>query len=375
MATNTVLRPTSSLHSTDWNFTSSDKADSVHGIHPYPAKFIPEIPAALIDHLEPTKGTAILDPFCGSGTTLVAAQSEGYDSIGIDLNPIACLISRVKTASLPLSFLDAARECVSQAELDKSVEIPEIPNLAHWFTTGSQLGIGRLIRAIDKAEGILGDSLRLALSSIIVRVSNQDSDTRYASVSRNIVTEQVYSFFLSSCKRLAQIKANGHNLTPSADVYERNVLLVEASEIKRSVGMMITSPPYPNAYEYWLYHKYRMWWLGFDPLSVKEQEIGARAHYFKKNPPTAADFKAQITSVLSLTNHVLISGGYACVVIGRSRVHGADIDNAALVDEAANELGFKFIARVDRQIAGGRKSFNLSHARIKTEAILVYGKP
>jgi site-specific DNA-methyltransferase (cytosine-N4-specific) len=82
-----------------------------------------------------------------------------------------------------------------------------------------------------------------------------------------------------------------------------------------------------------------------------------------------------MTSVLSLTNDVLVSGGYACVVIGRSRVHGADIDNAALVDESAKELGFKIIARVDREIAGGRKSFNLSHARIKTEAILVYGKP
>ncbi len=375
MATNTVFSLPSSLHSTDWNFRSSDKADSVHGIHPYPAKFIPEIPSALINHLKPVKGTTILDPFCGSGTTLVAAQSQGYDSIGIDLNPIACLISRVKTALLPPTFLDAARECVMKAEMDRSTEIPEIPNLAHWFTKGSQLGIGRLIRAIDEADGILGDSLKLALSSIIVRVSNQDSDTRYASVSRDIVTEQVYAYFLSSCKRLAQIKGNGHDLRPHADVLERNVLSVQASEIQRPVGMMITSPPYPNAYEYWLYHKYRMWWLGFDPLSVKEQEIGARAHYFKKNPPTASDFKGQMASVLSLTNDVLVSGGYACVVIGRSRVHGADIDNAALVDQAAGELGLKVIARVDREIAGGRKSFNLSHARIKTEAILVYGKP
>lgn len=118
-----------------------------------------------------------------------------------------------------------------------------------------------------------------------------------------------------------------------------------------------------------------MWWLGFDPLAVKEQEIGARAHYFKKNPPTADDFKGQMTSVLSLSNEVLISGGYACVVIGRSRVHGTDIDNAALVDKSAKELGFRIITRLDREIAVGRKSFNLSHARIKTEAILVYGKP
>jgi DNA modification methylase len=375
MATNTVFSPIPPLHQTDWNFSSSDKTESVHGIHPYPAKFIPEIPATLIDHLNPAEGTTIFDPFCGSGTTLVAAQSRGYKSIGIDLNPIACLISRVKTTPLPDCFLEVARNCVAQAESDSSTQIPEIPNLAHWFTVGSQLGIGRLIRAIDRSVGILNDALRLALSSIIVRVSNQDSDTRYASVSRNIVKEQVYSQFLASCKRLAQIISAGLPLKPAADVRERNVLSVTPSEIDSPVGMMITSPPYPNAYEYWLYHKYRMWWLGFDPLAVKEQEIGARAHYFKKNPPTTQDFKAQMTSVLSLSHDVLIPGGYACVVIGRSRVHGKEIDNAALVDQAAEEVGLKVITRMNREIAVGRKSFNLSHARIKTEAILVYGKP
>ena len=43
----------------------------------------------------------------------------------------------------------------------------------------------------------------------------------------------------------------------------------------------MTSPPYPNAYEYWLYHKYRMYWLGMDPIAVRQQEIGARPHYFR----------------------------------------------------------------------------------------------
>ena len=42
-------------------------------------------------------GQLILDPFCGSGTALVEAQRAGFDAVGIDLNPIACRISRVKT--------------------------------------------------------------------------------------------------------------------------------------------------------------------------------------------------------------------------------------------------------------------------------------
>ncbi|EJR2729351.1 site-specific DNA-methyltransferase, partial [Salmonella enterica subsp. enterica] len=91
------------LKSLDWDFSESNNKDGLHSIHPYPAKFIPEIPEQLIRELKPKKGV-ILDPFCGSGTTMSVSQKMGYESIGIDLNPIACLISRVKTSVLPSCF-------------------------------------------------------------------------------------------------------------------------------------------------------------------------------------------------------------------------------------------------------------------------------
>jgi site-specific DNA-methyltransferase (cytosine-N4-specific) len=58
--------------------------------------------------------------------------------------------------------------------------------------------------------------------------------------------------------------------------------------------------PYPNAYEYWLYHKYRMFWLGMDPLKVRAKEIGARPHFFRKNGATMHDFERQMTLVFRL---------------------------------------------------------------------------
>src|SRR5438067_2485686 len=83
--------PSEALHAVDWDFPRSSSRDEVH---PYPARFIPEIPRAAIPLLQ-TDGP-ILDPFCGSGTTLVEAQRLGHEAIGLDINPIACLISRVK---------------------------------------------------------------------------------------------------------------------------------------------------------------------------------------------------------------------------------------------------------------------------------------
>jgi site-specific DNA-methyltransferase (cytosine-N4-specific) len=85
-----------------------------------------------------------------------------------------------------------------------------------------------------------------------------------------------------------------------ARIIEADTLAITEQDIAANVGLVITSPPYPNAYEYWLYHKYRMWWLGFDPLAVKEKEIGARAHFFKKNHHTAELFVEQMRTTFKL---------------------------------------------------------------------------
>ena len=57
-------------------------------MHPYPAKFIPQNARHLLELFPPDEGTAVLDPFCGSGTSLVEAVRLGLDAIGIDLNPL-----------------------------------------------------------------------------------------------------------------------------------------------------------------------------------------------------------------------------------------------------------------------------------------------
>ncbi len=140
------------------------------------------------------------------------------------------------------------------------------------------------------------------------------------------------------------------------------------------VGMVITSPPYPNAYEYWLYHKYRMWWLGFDPIAVKAQEIGARAHFFKRDHHTKEKFLDQMRTAFALIGSVLVDAGFACFVIGRSKIHGSIIDNAATIQTLAEEGGMRLVCRIERVISARRKSFNLSHANIKTETVIVFQK-
>jgi site-specific DNA-methyltransferase (cytosine-N4-specific) len=203
-------------------------------------------------------------------------------------------------------------------------------------------------------------------------VSNQESDTRYAAVKKSVSRSEVFTGFNRAVRRIVAALQDRNYPLESATVLEADTLELAPSRIGRKVGIVITSPPYPNAYEYWLYHKYRMWWLGHDPIAVKAKEIGARAHFFKARHHTAHDFERQMAKTFTMLSAVTASGGYACLVVGRSKIHGAIVDNAKIVEEAAAQNGFTRLFSVERLLSPTRKSFNLAHANIKTETVLVF---
>lgn len=365
----------SDLKFTDWDFTTSSQ-DPLANIHPYPARFIPDIPRELISKLGCVKNSVILDPFCGSGTTLVEAQRAGFESVGIDLNPIACLISSVKTQELPQHFLTAANQVFENAKTTYAscVKIPTIPNLDHWFKSDIQKALSSVLQQIELLDdNITKNGLKLALSSIIVRVSNQESDTRYAAVDNNFTANDVFDSFLCACKKLNAAKQDSSYFAYSK-IINQDILKITPLDISKEVGLVITSPPYPNAYEYWLYHKYRMWWLGFDPIKVRTFEIGARPHYQKKNGQTEEDFKRQMSTVFDLLSDILIQNGHICFVVGRSIIKGKEIDNAELIRDIALKHKLTCVANIEREIASTKKSFNLKYGKIKTENILIFRK-
>ncbi|KHE66229.1 RNA methyltransferase [Pseudomonas aeruginosa] len=365
----------SRLSSIDWSFADRERPHAIEAIHPYPAKFIGELPRTLMRELPCPKGTLVFDPFAGSGTTLMEAQRLGLHSVGVDLNPIACLIARVKTGPTPSNLIASANAISAAAVGSRAGRTWDIPNVDHWFKEDVQISVAALLEQIDQeADPATHAALRLALSSILVRVSNQDSDTRYAAVDKKISSSDVFSQFDRAVEKLNNaLQSRTWNQAP-ARVIEANTLTLNPEALGGKVGLVITSPPYPNAYEYWLYHKYRMWWLGFDPLAVKAQEIGARAHFFKRNHHTEEHFWNQMRETFTLISKVLVERGYACFVIGRSKIHGKIIDNADIIQAVAAEAGFTTTARIERAISATRKSFNLSHANIKTETVLVLQK-
>ena len=82
-----------------WDFRRVNTKTLTHGFHNYPAMMIPQVAGRLLDIFS-KKGDQVLDPFCGSGTVLVESKLRGLNSFGIDINPLAILLAKVKTTSL-----------------------------------------------------------------------------------------------------------------------------------------------------------------------------------------------------------------------------------------------------------------------------------
>ena len=164
-----------------------------HNYHPFPAKFIPHIPQILIQQFS-KPGDRVFDPFCGSGTTLIESTLLGRSSIGTDINPISVLASKVKTTQLSPEEIELIEKCITTLQgldpkADYSRHIPEFHGRDHWFMAHVQNELAMLrstIINLTKPESNTRLFLDLALSSIVNLVSNQDSDTRYAAVEKDV---------------------------------------------------------------------------------------------------------------------------------------------------------------------------------------------
>ncbi len=141
-----------------------------------------------------------------------------------------------------------------------------------------------------------------------------------------------------------------------------------------SVDLIVTSPPYPNTTDYHLYHRFRLFWLGYNPRDLGHAEIGSHLRHQKEG--TGFDgYLKEMTFCLQKMKQVLRPGRYSVIVVGDGVFKGKTYNTAEHLGNAAREIGFDVIGTLNRAVHATKRSFISAARRMRTENILVLRKP
>jgi site-specific DNA-methyltransferase (cytosine-N4-specific) len=357
-----------SLQEIDFDFIGEDTSYLTHSFHPYPAKFPPQLPKQILLTFS-KQGETVLDPFCGSGTTMVEARLQGINSVGVDVNGLACLLSKVKSTPLFLDqclliekiMQEIANESFYWQMGDKqAVQLPNIEGLAHWFQTNVAEELTFLRKKIETiSDNDVKDFFKVVLSSIIVRVSNQESDTRFAAINKNIPDSFALKIFLEKANEFyKRIKIFSEQATNKVTVKVFNADSRDLSFLKsESFDLIITSPPYANTYDYYLYHKFRKRWLDLDVAFAQYNEIGSRREFSSLKKSTEK-WVEDLQKSFAEMSRVLKAGKQAFIVIGDSVIRKQLLKIDEAISGFAHSVGFKVIDIVSSDLANHSRLFN-----------------
>ena len=313
-----------------------ERTKHVHRLHPYLGKFIPQLVEALLSRYVPAGGR-VLDPFAGSGTTLVQALESGYHATGGDLAAFNCLLMRVKTARYNEFVLE--RELRDAAARDLSrCQAPGHGYVGQWFSPQAAAELLAWRALVDEYEH--ADVLRVVLARAArsARLTTHfDLDFprapqegpywchKHRRECRPV--ERAEHFLrryaldtLARIKQFARIRARGR---------EAQVLHGDSRALRWGgpFDAVITSPPYPGLIDYHEQHRYAYELLGLDDR--REHELGAAAAGTSRI--ALAAYEDGIVAVLRHAAEALRPGAPMLIVVNDRRyLYPAILDRAGL---------------------------------------------
>jgi DNA modification methylase len=385
--------------------------DVASRVNRYPAKMFPPLVNTIFESGGVTTGK-ILDPFCGSGEVLMAARARGMSVSGIDLNPYATLLSRVRCDGFPITIarkkLSEVFEQVPEANLEKPINWK---NKHYWFTPAvlAELEIIRsVIYAKDLYSSMSGRAVILALTQSIRICSKADNRSpktfisKHAKKTKHSLQPSIRVIATSILEELATRNFSGKT---AAKV---NVLLGDTSDpfiwssLGRDFDYIVTSPPYINAQDYFRNFKLESYFLEgiipFEADQIKPRFIGTERNLksathlgysqgvsnaslkkFLADPSVPGDAKLIVNNYLGAMNSVaksmvksLRKGGTVWMVLGDNHIRGHQIQTSKIVTELLELNGFSFVSEFRDQIRNRAVApTRMGHTGIIKEEVII----
>jgi hypothetical protein len=314
-----------------------ERTKHVHRLHPYLGKFIPQLVEELLRRHVPGGGR-VLDPFAGSGTTLVQALESGFDATGVDVAAFNCLLMRVKTRRYNLFTLEhELRDALARFEAGAEPRGSASPYLRAWFAPAAAdelLAFRGLLDDYEHADVLRVVLARAARSARLTRHFDLDFPRRpqrepyWCHKHRREcrpVARAAHFLRRYTLDTLARLKAFARVRTR----HEVSVLHGDAREVELGgpFDAVVTSPPYPGLIDYHEQHRYAYELLGLDDR--RERELGAAAAGTGR--AALAAYAEGVAAVLARSASCLASGAPLLVVVNDSRaLYPAILERAGL---------------------------------------------
>ena len=236
---------------------------SVHGLHEYKGKFNPQVAKSLLNIFGTQPGDNVLDPFCGSGTTLVECAHMGIRGFGTDLNPLAIYIANAKLLALttPAAQLRSALNKIADVLLSSQSRTVCIADsgrsryLEDWFDLPVLQSLETVRTNIEAEASSLAPVFLVTASNLIRGYSHQDPhDLRIRRRKSPLPSTPFVDAFLFSAKQaLACIEGAQYVLdgeTPFGQAILCDAMALESQRMPGSFDAAVTSPPYATALPY-----------------------------------------------------------------------------------------------------------------------------
>jgi hypothetical protein len=260
-----------------------ERTKHVHRLHPYLGKFIPQLVEALLERYVP-RGGNVLDPFAGSGTTLVQALESGHDATGVDIAAFNALLIRVKTSEYNLFTLEHELRDISarmDANSNERRDEHRSPYLRRWYAPQAAADLLSFRSLVDEYEH--ADVMRVVLARAARsarRTTHFDLDfprspqrepywchkhkRECRPVERAAHFLRRYALDTAArVKSFARVRGRGR----AARVLHGDA---RALDLGGPHDAVITSPPYPGLIDYHEQHRYAYELLGLEDRGTQE---------------------------------------------------------------------------------------------------------
>jgi site-specific DNA-methyltransferase (cytosine-N4-specific) len=363
----------------DWELEDANTEYYTHGYHPYSAKYIPQIPNRLISTFT-ERNDLVLDPFVGSGTTLVESKALGRNAIGVDINPLACLISTVKTRVIGIStareisdFLISLRNDISRLREHITIFDAEDNlytnnlhhNIAKWYHRNVIYELVLIKNEIDTiTNSETKEFLLVAFSSILRSISNATSGFGNLMINKKAPPKKrVFEKFSFCVKNMIQGMVDfGKAATNShITIFNHDSRKLEFIN-DETIDFICTHPPYMAAVPYAEYQKLSLWWLGYNQYDLEKSLIGGR----RNRSDTPERFLHDMTKSLLEMKRVLRKKKYCCIIIGNP-IYGGKIWNLNdFIKDSSTDIGFTFLKEINRG------KYHSTMGKMKEEFMLIF---